>query len=261
MQKSIVALAAAFLAFVSPQLAAQVLEVSGSTTVQKRVIEPNVAAIKAATGVEVKIYGVGSGKGMIALAEKKTTVAAVSETLEEAIASGQKGAKAEGKEFSVPANLRFHELADDTMVIVVHHDNPLSAITKEQAKDLNTGKIKNWKELGGPDLPVRVVTGAPNSATRAVFQSKVMDGLDYAPGALEMRTTAEEAKSVGLAKGAIGVVSESFAKSAPDKVKVLSGVRVRRPLALITIGAPSADAQKVIAFLRSKEGKKLITAQ
>jgi phosphate transport system substrate-binding protein len=237
---------------------AETLEVSGSTTVNQRVIEPHGAAIKAATGIDLKMYAIGSGKGMMELADRKVPMAAVSESLEEAVASAEKGAKAEGKTYKRPDGLKFHNLVTDSMVVVVHRDNPVTKLTPEQARDLNSGKIRNWKEVGGPDLPVKVVTGAPNSATRAVFQSKVMGGEAYAADAAQMRTTAEEVKNIGVSKGAIGVVSEAFAKAGRDKVKPVSGVAVQRPLAFVTVGDPNPAAQKVIAFLRSKEGQKLL---
>lgn len=237
---------------------AQPLEISGSTTVQKRLIEPHAAAVRAATGIEMKIYGVGSGKGMIALAEKQVPLAAVSESLEEALASARKAAEADGKPFKDPGDLRFHPVLQDTIVVVVHRDNPVGTLSREQVKGIHTGTIRNWKELGGPDLPVKVVTGAPGSATRALLQSQVMDKQAYAPGTAEMRTTLEEIKVVGLSRGAVGAMSENVARAAADKVKVVSGVQIRRPLAFVSIGAPAPAAQKVIDFFKSKEGQKLV---
>ncbi|MHB1291266.1 MAG: substrate-binding domain-containing protein, partial [Sulfuricella sp.] len=157
---------------------AETLEISGSTTVQKSVIEPNLGAIKAATGLEVKFAGVGTGKGMIALFEGKVPVAAASESLEAAVSSAKKAAEESGKAVSAPADLQFHEIKVDSIVVIVNKDNPVDALTKAQLKDINSGKVKNWKEVGGPDLPVKVVTSQPGSATRAVFQKQIMDGAD-----------------------------------------------------------------------------------
>ena len=253
----IASIAATVLLAAALPVAGQVMEISGSTTVHKRVVEPNVAAIKAATGVELRMFPVGSGKGLIDLAGGKVKVAAVSESLDEAVSSAAKGAKAEGKEFKRPADLQFHALVEDKVVAIVHRDNPVTKLTREQVRDLSTGKIRNWKEVGGADLAVRVVTGAPNSATRAVFQSRVMDGQEYASDAMQMRATVEEVRAVGVNPGAIGAVAEGMAKSA-EKVKALLGISAQRPLAFVTIGEPSPDARKVIAFLRSKDGQKLL---
>lgn len=244
--------------FVPVIASAAVLEVSGSTTVQKQLFEPAAAALQSATGNEIKFLPVGSGKGLIALTEGKVAVSATSEGLNETVESAKKAAKELEKPFAVPANLVFHEMMRDTMLVIVHKDNPVSSLTKAQLKDLHTGKIKNWKEVGGPDLPVKVVTSHAGSATRAVFQKQVMDGAEYAQGASEIRTTKEEINEVGKDKGGIGALSEAFIAANPGKVKVIKGTEVSRPLGFITNGQPSADVQKMINFFRSPEGKKLI---
>lgn len=236
---------------------AQELTVAGSTTVQKRILEPGAASLKAATGVDIKVQGSGTGKGMIALFEGKVPAAAASESLEEAVASAQKAAKEAEKSISVPGNLQFHELTKDNIQVMVHKDNKVASLTKEQLKDINTGKIKNWKEVGGADLPVKVVTSSVGAATRAVFQKQVMDGVEYAPGALEVRTTREEIIEVSREPGAIGAVSEGFIAQNPGKVKIVKAPAISRPLALVTVGEAKPEVKKVVEFFKSAEGKKL----
>lgn len=244
-------------AFVPAIASAATLEVSGSTTVQKQIVEPTVAALQAAAAIEIKFLPVGSGKGLMALTEGKVPVSATSEGLHETVESAKKAAKELEKPFTAPGNLVFHEIMRDTMLVIVHKDNPVTSLTKAQLKDLNTGKIKNWKEVGGPDLPVKVVTSHAGSATRAVFQKQVMDGAEYAAGASEIRTTKEEINEVGKDKGGIGALSEAFIAANPGKVKVIKGTEISRPLGFITVGQPTPEVQKMLNFFRSPEGKKL----
>lgn len=251
----IVALVAAAAAFA---VQAQEVTIAGSTTVQKRVLEPGAAALKAATGIEVKVQGTGTGKGMISLFEGKVPAAAASESQAEAVASAQKAAKEAEKTITVPGNLQFHELFTDAIVVMVHKDNKVSSLTKEQLKDLNSGKVKNWKEVGGADLPVKVVTSHAGSATRSVFQKQAMDGADYVAGALEVRTTREEITEVAREPGAIGAVSEGFLAQNPGKVKTVKAPAISRPLALVTVGEPKPEVKKIIDFFKSAEGKKQI---
>lgn len=234
------------------------LEISGSTTVQKRVIEPNIGALKAATGVDVKYYGVGTGKGVLALAEGKAQAAAASETLEEAVASAKKAAAEGGKPATIPDNLVFSEITKDSLVVIVNKDNPVASLTKAQLKDINTGKVKNWKEVGGPDLPIVVVTSHAGSATRSVFQKQVMDGAEYVAGVAEVRTTRDEIGHVSRNAGGIGAVSEAFMEASPGKAKTVKAPAITRPLGLITVGKPKPEVQKVVDFFKSPEGKKLI---
>jgi phosphate transport system substrate-binding protein len=248
----------AILAFagMSSAAVAQTLQVSGSTTVQTRVFENSLENLKTATGMEIKFLPVGSGKGLMALVDGKVAVSATSESLAGTIQSATKAAKEMDKPFTAPGNLVFHELAKDTVVVIVNKDNPVPSLTKAQLKDLNTGKVKNWKEVGGPDLPVRVVTSHAGSATRAVFQKEMMDGAEYIAGVAEIRTTKEEITEVGKEKGGIGAVSEAFFAANPGKVRLVKSPEMTRPLALITVGEPKPEVKKMIDYFRSAEGKK-----
>lgn len=237
---------------------AQEVTIAGSTTVQKRVLEPGAAGLKAATGIDVKVQGTGTGKGMIALIEGKVPAAAASETLQEAVASAQKAAKEAEKTITVPGNLQYHEITKDSIVVMVHPSNKVGSLSKEQLKDLNSGKVKNWKEVGGADLPVKVVTSHAGSATRAVFQKQVMDGVEYIAGALEVRTTREEITEVSREPGAIGAVSEGFLAQNPGKVKTVKAPPITRPLGLVTVGDAKPEVKKIVDFFKSAEGKKLI---
>lgn len=259
MQIRVLITAAAVLALGAPTWGiAAPLQIWGSTTCQKRFLEPGADALKKATGVEVKVVGVGTGKGLIGLIEGKAPAAAASEDLAAAVASAQKAAKEAGKDLAVPGDLKFHELFRDTIVPIVHKDNPVSALTWAQLKDLHTGKVTNWKDVGGPDLPVRVVTSHAGSATKAVFQSMVMAKEAYVAGAVEVSSTRQEIDEVSKYKGAIGAVSEGFLQQNPGSAKAVATDAISRPLALITVGAPTADVQKVIDFFRSAEGQKTL---
>lgn len=234
---------------------AEVVKIWGSTTCQKRFLEPGAAALEKATGIKVKVLGVGTGKGMLALLGGKTNVAASSSPLASSIKSAQKEAKKAGKsEPVIPENIMFHEIAKDVIIPIVHKDNPLNSLTFEQLADLHTGKITNWKDVGGPDMPVKIITSHAGSATKAVFQKKVMKKADYVTTATLVKSTRLEINEVSKDKGAIGAVSEGFFKLNPGNAKMIKTDPIQRPLALITIGTPAPEVQKIIDFFRG-EGK------
>jgi len=247
----------AILFFVIPAWAER-LEVWGSTTCQKRFLEPGAKAFKEKTGIELKVVGVGTGKGLIALVEDRAPVSAASEDLESAIHSAKKAAKKMGKVITIPGNLQYHEITRDVIVPIVHKDNPIDSLTWEQLKAINTGKIKNWKEVGGPDLPIRVITSHAGSATRAVFQKLVMNGEEYTPDAVKVVSTRLEVREVSKYRGAIGAVSLGFVKMNPGRTHIIKTDPITRPLGLITIGEPSENVKRLIDFFRSDEGKKYI---
>ena len=232
------------------------IKVFGSTTCQKTFLEPGAADYKAATGDDIKVLGVGTGKGMMALIGGKAVIAAASSPLESAIKSAQKAAKKGGKEISIPDNLIFHVMSKDIIVPIIHKDNPVGALTFEQLAKLNTGEITNWKDVGGPDMPVKVVTSHAGSATKAVFQKKVMKKAAYVTDATLVKSTRLELQHVSKDKGAIGAVSQKFYSLNPGDTKIVKTDEISRPLALITVGAPTAEAQKLIDYFKSPAGQK-----
>lgn len=239
--------------------AADEVQLWGSTTCQKRFLEPGAAALEKATGVKIKVFGVGTGKGMVALFEGKAPVAISSNTLEESVASAAKALKEEGKpEIAPPAGLQFHEITKDVIVPIVNKENPVEALTWPQLSDLYTGKVTNWKDVGGPDLPVVVVTSHGGSSTKAVIQHMVMKKAEYAASAIAVKSTRLEINEVTKNKGGVGAVSEGFFHMNPGNTKIVKTDKIERPLALITIGAPNPEVQKIIDYFRSPEGQKQI---
>ncbi len=232
--------------------AAQSLEVAGSSTVAKTIMEPTLAKAREATGLDIKMLSVGTGKGMQMLFDGKVKVAAVSASLEEAVDDAKKAGAA-----SPPAGLKLHTLVTDQLVPIVHNDNPVKELNKEQLRGLLAGKLQNWKDVGGPDLPVSIVIGAAGSGTRGVIEKQLMGGQAFAAGAKELRTSAAELAEVARDKGALGYVGSGTAESAKGKIKELKAPPLSRPLGLVTVGEPAPDVRKLLDYLSSAEAKKL----
>lgn len=230
------------------QSVAKELVVAGSTTVQKRILEPAGEAVKAATGIDVKVRGINSGKGFEELRKGKIEASISSSPLKGLL-----------KEFGVPddGTYREHIITEDVIVPIVHASNPVDNLTWEQLAAINTGKITNWKEVGGPDQKIIVITSQPTAATRAVFQDMVMKKRPYVEGVREVMSTRQEIDLVGKFKGGVGAVSESFVAMNPGKVKVVKTGKISRPLSFITKGDPNPDVRSVIDYLRTPDASKL----
>lgn len=100
-------------------------------------------------------------------------------------------------------------IAHDAIAVVVNTSNPISDLTRPQLRDIFTGKIRNWKGVGGPDLPIRCFIVGPASATQKVFRSVVLGEAGYA-GCEVVRPDAEILAKVHAEPGAIGQISFSF---------------------------------------------------
>lgn len=245
----------AFTAATMPALA-ETLEVSGATTVQRRILEPGAQALNAATGLQLRIYGPGTGKGMLALIDGRVPVAAAGESLADAIESAKAAAQASKRELKVPPDLTYFQVADDNIAIAVHASNPVKSLSKQQVKAIMTGKVKNWKEVGGPDLPIQVYAAAPDQAVRGLVQKGFLDGEAYGPDATSIRTANEQLGAVGITPGGIAAMSEPVIRVSTEKVRVVPGAVVARPLGFVTIGKPSPSVQKMIDYFRSPQGQK-----
>lgn len=249
---------AATLAAIAIGAQADTLEVSGATTVQKRVLEPGASALKAATGVELRIYGPGTGKGMLALIEGKVPVAAAGESLEDAIGSAKKAAAEMGKTLKVPANLVYHQVTTDNIVFIVHDSNPVPSLNKQQIKAILVGEVSNWKKVKGPDLPIQVFAPAPGQAVRSAVEKSILEGAAFAPDTTDIRTALEQLRLTGISPGAIAPYSEAVIHESNAKIRIVPGTVIARPLGFVTIGAPSPTAKIAIDFFQSPAGKKII---
>jgi len=234
----------------------QVVTVYGSTTCISRFLEPGASDLERSTGILMRTVGVGTGQGLFALLQGIAEVSAASEPLEQALESAKKFAATKNADLWVPPTIQFHKIAEDEVVVIVHKDNPVKTLTWKQLKGLNSGAIRNWKDVGGADLPVKVVTSHAGSATRLFFQKTVMESASYAAQATTVWTTKKELEEVSQSRGAIGAVSVTFHAKSPLDTKAVSTDRIVRPLGLITRGEPSQKVRKVIDFFTTGEGRR-----
>ncbi|MFA4827945.1 MAG: phosphate ABC transporter substrate-binding protein [Thermodesulfovibrionales bacterium] len=238
---------------------------SGSSTIGMSVLEAGaVKAFEQKTGLKFKsIEQPGSGKGIKALLEGKVTMAGASRKLE----AGEK-----------KQNLIGTAIGYDAIAVFVNKKNPVNNLTKEQIKGIFTGKIKNWKEVGGKDAPIRVNTeiAGEKRATMLAFQEMAMDKAPYGTGFKEIDFPRDQI--VEVAKDENGICSVSFGLLAAvspelrDKVKAVtvdgtdpsdkniqSGAYIiSRPLLLVTVGLHKGNVKKFIDFMLSKEGQDIV---
>lgn len=240
---------------VSPACA-EVLVVYGSTTCISRFLEPGAAALKKATGIEVRTVGVGTGQGLFGLLQGQAKVSAASEDLQAAVESAKKYAASKKIPLRGFEYLKYHMITDDEVVVIVHKDNPVKNLTWKQLKAINSGEVKNWKEVGGQNIPIKVVTSHAGSATRLFFQKLVMENAAYSEQATVVWTTEKEITEVSADRGAIGAVSVTFHAKTPKDTIRISTSRIVRPLGLITYGQPTQMVQKMIDFFTVGEGRK-----
>ena len=227
----------------------------GSSTVTAQVMNPGKDAAQAATGIKITVVGNGTENGLDDLLKGRCDAAMASEPLPDAIVNLKKM----NPNAQVPADLQAHVLAQDAITVIVNPASPVTKLTKEQVKGLMTGKIKSWKDVGGTQPQVTIVTSNPGSGTRKVFQKLAMDDQAYDKDAIEGAATDDEIKLVSEIPEAIGAIGAGMASAAAKagKVKTVETPDFSRPLLFVTVGNPKPEVQKIIDFFKG-EGKKLI---
>lgn len=148
------------------------------------------------TDVKIQVSGGGSGIGFAALQNQTTDLCDASRKAKAAeIANCLKAFGARPTEYKV---------ALDGLSVYVNPENPLKELTVAQVGDIFTGKIKNWKEVGGPDAPITIYSRENSSGTYEFFKEHVLKGQDFAASAQTMPGTAALVQAVTKDKGGIG---------------------------------------------------------
>jgi len=235
------------LALASPGFAAQV-RLHGATTVIDRLINPYRGGVEKTTGHTLEIVGNATGKGLVDLHEGRCDASLSSEPLDIAIMA----AAAAGKQVD-RSKLQFTVVSNDEIVFVVHPSNPVSSLTWEQIRDIQTGKIKNWKDVGGSNQPITVFADTPTGGTRALIKTIVMGGQEFGPSTVSLTAVKKVADMVGVDATGFGGLGKGFADG---RVKIIQTKKLERPLGFVTIGAPSADVKAVIDAFKTEAGKK-----
>ncbi len=217
---------------------ADVVHLNGATTVIDRVITPYKDTVEKKTGHKLEIVGNGTGKGLVDLQEGRCDASLVSEPLDIALAA----AKVAGKTID-GSTLKFNVVMHDEIMFIVHPSNSVSSLTWEQLRDIHTGKIKNWREVGGKDATITVYSDTVTGGTRAMIKSIVLGGADYAPSVMALTAVKKVADMVAADPAGVGGLGKGFVDS---RVKVVQTKKVERPLGFVTIGAPSAKVKAVI---------------
>lgn len=151
----------------------------------------------------------------------------------------------------------------DGVVVLIHKDNPIEVLSLEQLKAVFSGKIKNWKELGGFDEPVQPLVTSPISATHELFKRIVMQESDFKAKVMEPDPTI--LLYVTRNKGAIGLTS-FFLLEKTQGVKAVKpdgkdasvsnpAYPLLRPLYLITRQNPGKDVEEFLDWTVSEEGQ------
>lgn len=246
----------------TPTNSPQKLSIQGSTSVAP-LMERLVDAFVAENGdIQCEVQGTGSSAGLKATMDGTAHIGMSSRALREEEA----------------AHLTAVTIALDGIAVVVHPDNPVKALTREQISSIFQGEIVNWSALGGEDAPIVLVSREAGSGTRGAFEEimrleSAVDGKTFSlvdlAGPLIATGNGEIKQNIATKKNAIGYLSLG---SVDDSLRALEvdGVQataqnvknetypIARPFLLVTKGAPSESAQRLIDLILSGDGQTVV---
>ncbi|VAX23526.1 Phosphate ABC transporter, periplasmic phosphate-binding protein PstS (TC 3.A.1.7.1) [hydrothermal vent metagenome] len=234
------------------------LTIQGSDTLLEMVTAEAAAYMSQNKGAIIQVTGGGSGVGIAAIINGSTDIADASRPMKKK--ERKRIEKNGAKVFEVA-------IALDGVSLYMHPDNPVSDLSTAQLKDIYTGKINNWKEVGGNDAKIIRYSRENSSGTYAFFKKHVLKKQNYAADCQNMPGTASVVNAVSKDKNAIGYGGLSYAEGV--KVVKVNGILpspetvsdgsypVSRSLYQYTIGKPKGLAKKFIDFELSKDGQKL----
>jgi phosphate transport system substrate-binding protein len=215
-------------------------------------------------GSKASVTGGGSGVGISALIEGSCDIAMASRKM-----------KFDEKNKFTDNKLNEVVVAYDALAVIVNPKNQVDKLTRQQMEDIFTGKITNWKELGGKDLKITPYSRETSSGTYEFFKEQVLNKKNFMSDILSMPATGAIIQSISQTEGAIGYVGLAYLNknvkavsvSYDDgKTYVAPSVKtakdetypIVRPLFYYYTEKSSKDSKGFVDFILSKAGQKIV---
>jgi phosphate transport system substrate-binding protein len=217
-------------------------------------------------GTTIQVTGGGSGTGISALINGTTDVCEASRSMKDA-----EKKQVEEKAGGPPVEIT---VAKDGLSVYVNDTNPITELSMAQLKDIFTGKVTSWKDLGGPDAKIIPYSRENSSGTYVFFKEHVLANADYTPRAQAMPGTAAVVNAVSKEKFGIGYGGAAYAKGikvikvkkeptaagiAPSDATIKDGsYPLSRPLFFYVRPKPAADIKAFTDWVLSAEGQAIV---
>jgi phosphate transport system substrate-binding protein len=250
-----------------PVFAAKPISIKGSDTMvimNARLAETFMAK---QPGTMIQVTGGGSGVGIAALINGTTDIAASSRPIRTSETDKLK-ARFATTGYSYP-------IARDGLSVYLNEKNPVRELTLAQIRDIYTGRVTNWKQVGGNDATIILYSRENSSGTYQYFKDNVLMGKDFSPRAQTLQGTAGVVNAVAKDANGIGYGGAAYAKGirfaavkrdekSPAILPSLETVRsgqypISRFLYLYTRVKPSKEMKAFIDWATGPEGQQIVT--
>lgn len=250
-----------------PMLAAKPVTIKGSDTMVIMNARLAEAYMARNPGKTIQVTGGGSGVGIAALINGTTDIAAASRPI--------KTSEIDKLKSRFAATGHATPIARDGLSVYLHTSNSVRELTLAQLRDIYTGRITNWKDVGGKNATIILYSRENSSGTYTYFKDNVLMGKDYSPRAQTLQGTAAVVNAVANDPNGIGYGGAAYAKGIrfaavkkdaqsaafePNLTTIRSGqYPITRFLYLYTRTRPTAELKKFLDWCSSPEAQALVT--
>lgn len=223
---------------------------------------------KSNPNISVSVTGGGSSIGIRAFINRVADICASSRKMKASEIGNARSNRAIANEIPV---------ALDGLAILVHSTNPVKSLTMDELRRIYIGQIKNWSDLGGPNMPITVYSRDSNSGTYGFFQEKVLRNQNWGPQVRFLPSTSEEVREVARTEGGIAYGGVAyFINKKNTKILPIAAAKGGEPippteemvrskkypiwryLYYYTNGKPTGATKSFIDFCLSNEGQKIV---
>jgi phosphate transport system substrate-binding protein len=254
----LVALAAVGAGCTSSTTSGAKVQLAGSTTIQPHA-ELLAKSFQANnTNIKVFVQGGGSSAGVTAVGMGTADI-------------GMSSANLTASQLSLYPNLKPVPIAVDGIAIIVNPQNPVNNLTLNQLRDIFSGGISNWNQVGGPNQKINIVNREAGSGTRDGMQKIVLKGSRFSSSGITQSATGAVRSYIAGDPNAIGYISFAEVDNSvktpgingviPTYNAIANGTYpIQRDLLLVTNGDPSGNAKAFIDFTLSPAGQAILKA-
>jgi phosphate transport system substrate-binding protein len=261
MKKLIIGLTAGVFAlgFAVPCFAAKIV-VEGSTTVLPIAQKAAEVFMMRNVNADISVRGGGSGVGIASLLDGNCDIANSSRPIKD---TELEKAATNGKD------VKAHVIAMDGIAVIVNPSNGITGLSRKQLKDIFTGRVSDWSEVGGSSGKIVAVSRDTSSGTFEAFGELALNKEKVRKDALMQASNQAVASIIARTPDAIGYIGLGFLSTDVKAIAVDGVVALKetvlsrkytigRPLFMYTNGAPQGLAKEFLDFINSPEGQALI---
>lgn len=231
---------------------ADTVTIQGSTTFNRGLLEPYRAGIEGMAGHRIEVVPNKSIHGLVALLEGRAKLAMISSTLDGELGILQhKYPKLDVKQ------LRCFEVARTRIAFAIHPTNAVRRVSLAEIAKILNGEFRSWRDVGGPDLPISVITTHPGGGVPTTVRAQLLDGKPLSPGkVIQVESAVHVVKIAAQIEGALGIAQLGLLGTA-NVAELQTDSRVEQELNLVTNGDPDAATAAIIQAIRQVAIEKL----